>query len=387
MSERPEAAERPVVPLELFFDLVFVFAFTQVTTLLSHEPTWRGLGRALLVLAVLWWAWTSYAWLTNAVDPEQGAILGALIAATGALFVAALAVPEAFGDESIVFGVAFLMVGAMQATLFALSSRGDPELLHAVLRLAPWVVGGSALILVAGLVDGRLRPALWVTALVVGFVGPGFAGVRGWSVQTSHFVERHGLIVIIAIGESLVAIGIGARGIRLDGSVIVAALLGFVVATSYWLAYFDFFSIRVRRLLDEREGEERIALARDIFTYLHLPMVAGIVLFAFALKVTLAHRHAKLGAVEALALCGGPALFLTSFVVLRLRISRTLSSGRLAATLAFVLLVPVALHVPAVAALALVASVWVALHAYELVWWRTARAETRLQRFRDRAGE
>ena len=381
MSARPLEVERPVAPLELFFDLVFVFAFTQVTTLLSHDPTWRGLGRGVLVLAVLWWAWSSYAWLTNAVDPEEGAILGALIAASGALFIAALAVPDAFGDEAVVFGVAFLIVGAMQATLFALSSHDEPELFRAVLRLAPWVVGGSALILVAGFVDGPLRPVLWVAALVVGFLGPGLAGVRGWSVQTAHFAERHGLIVIIAIGESLVAIGVGVRGIHLDGDVILAALLGFVVATSFWLAYFDFFSIRMRRLLNERAGEERTALARDVFTYLHLPMVAGVVLFAFALKVTLAHRHAELGGVEALALCGGPALFLSAFLALRFRVSHSLGRGRLAATVAFVLLIPVALVVPAVVALALVAGVWAALHVYELIWWRAPRARTRLQRF------
>jgi low temperature requirement protein LtrA len=215
----------------------------------------------------------------------------------------------------------------------------------------------------------------------VGFLGPGLAGVRGWSVQTAHFAERHGLIVIIAIGESLVAIGVGVRGIHLDGDVILAALLGFVVATSFWLAYFDFFSIRMRRLLNERVGEERTALARDVFTYLHLPMIAGVVLFAFALKVTLAHRHAELGGVEALALCGGPALFLSAFLALRFRVSHSLGRGRLAATVAFVLLIPVALAVPAVVALALVAGVWAALHVYELIWWRAPRAQTRLQRF------
>jgi low temperature requirement protein LtrA len=381
VSPRPLALERPVAPLELFFDLVFVFALTQVTTLLSHDPTWRGLGHATLVLAVLWWAWSSYAWLTNAVDPEQGATLAALIATTGALFIAALAVPEAFGDEGVVFGVAFLIVGAMQATLFALSVRNEPELLHAVLRVAPWVVGGSALILVAGFVDGWARPALWVAALVVGFVGPGLASVQGWRVQTAHFVERHGLIVIIAIGESLVAIGIGVRGIRLEGGVIVAALLGFVVVASFWLAYFDFFTIRIREVLDERVGEERIALARDVYTYLHFPMVAGVVLFAFALKVTLAQRHAELGSLEALALCGGPALFLAAFLGLRFRITRTLGRGRPVATVALLLLIPVALVVPAVVALALVAGVWVALHAYELIRFRAARAETRLHRF------
>jgi low temperature requirement protein LtrA len=372
--------EHPVAPLELFFDLVFVFGFTQVTTLLSHNPTWTGLGHGLLILTALWWAWESYAWLTNTVDPGEGVVLAALLVAIGAMFVAALAVPEAFGHEGVVFGVSFLIVNVMQATLYALAARGDRDLLQAILRIVPWVLGGATLILVAGFVDGSLRAALWVAALAVGFFGPAFVSVRGWRVHPGHFVERHGLIVIIAIGESLVAIGLGARGPRLDTGVIVAAVLGLLVAMSFWLAYFDFFTIRGRQLLSDRSGEERVAFARDVYTYLHLPMVVGIVLFAFAMKSTLAHLGDELGTIEALALCGGPALYLFAFVALRFRVSRTFGRGRLTAAIACTLLIPVAVVVPALVALALVAGVWVALHAYELIWWREARAEARLQR-------
>jgi low temperature requirement protein LtrA len=376
---RSVETEHPVAPLELFFDLVFVFGFTQVTTLLTHAPTWTGLGHALLILTALWWAWAGYAWLTNAIDPGDGIGLGAVLAAMGAMFVAALAVPEAFGREGVVFGVAFLVVNVMQATLYALGARGSPELLEAILRVVPWVLGGSLLILAAGFTDGGLRAALWVAALAVGFFGPAFVGVRGWQVQPAHFVERHGLIVIIAIGESLVAIGIGARGTRLDAGVIAAALLGLLVATSFWLAYFDFFQIRGRQLLADRSGEERIAIARDIYTYLHLPMVIGIILFAFAMKSTLAHLGDELGTIEALALCGGPALYLFAYVALRFRVAHSFGRGRLAAAIACSLLIPVAVVVPAIVALALVAAVWAALHAYELIWWRDARAEARMQ--------
>jgi low temperature requirement protein LtrA len=186
--------------------------------------------------------------------------------------------------------------------------------------------------------------------------------------------------VIIAIGESLVAVGLGARDERLHGDVIVAALLGLLVAMSFWLAYFDFFTIRGRQLLDERSGEERIAIARDIYTYLHLPMVAGIVLFAFAVKSALKHLGDELGTIEALALCGGSALYLFAYVALRFRVARSVRGGRLVAAIACVLLIPVATVVPALVALALVAGVWVALHAYELIWWREARAQLRAQR-------
>jgi low temperature requirement protein LtrA len=380
MSQPAVETERPVAPLELFFDLVFVFGFTQVTTLLSGNPTWSGLGHALLVLTALWWAWASYAWLTNTIETDIGIVLAAVLVASGAMFIAALAVPEAFGSHGVVFGVAFLIVNVMQATLYTLGARGDRDLLDAVLRVVPWVLGGAALILVAGFVDGGARAGLWLAALAAGFVGPALRGVRGFRVQPAHFVERHGLIVIIAIGESLVAVGLGARGTRLDADVILAAVLGFVVAASFWLAYFDFFAIRGRQLLSARGGDERIAIARDVYTYLHLPMIAGIVLFAFAMKTTLAHLHDELGTIEAVALCGGPALYLFAYVALRFRVSRTFGGGRLTAAVVCALLIPVALVVPALAALALVTVVWVGLHAYELIWWRAARAETRMQR-------
>jgi low temperature requirement protein LtrA len=381
VSQVPEEREHPVAPLELFFDLVFVFGFTQVTTLLADNATWAGLGHALLILTALWWAWAAYAWLTNTLDPGEGTVIGVMLVAIGAMFVAALAVPEAFGDEGVVFGAAFLIVNVMQVALYALAAGGDRDLLQAIVRVVPWVLGGATLILAAGFVDGWLRAVLWVAALAVGFFGPAFVDLRGWRVQPAHFVERHGLIVIIAIGEALVAIGLGARGTRLDADVILAAVLGLVVAASFWLAYFDFFVIRGRQLLSDRSGEERIAFARDVYTYLHLPMIVGIVLFAFAMKSTLAHLHDELGTIEALALCGGPAVYLFAYVALRFRVSRSFGRGRLAAAIACALLIPVALVVPALAALACVAGVWVALHAYELVWWRDARTEARMQRF------
>ena len=305
---------------------------------------------------------------------------GTIIVAMAAMFVAALAVPDAFGLHGVVFGAAFLIVNAMHLTLYSLAARGDRALSAAIVRVAPAALGGAILILAAGFADGRLKAILWLAAIAVGFVGPLFSGVSGWRVQPAHFVERHGLIVIIAIGESLIAIGLGERSAGLSAGVIVAAVLGFAVATSFWLAYFDFFPIRARQLLADRTGAERISFARDVYTYLHLPMVAGIVLFAFAMKTTLAHVSEHLDTVPALGLCGGPALYLLAFVAVRVRIAHTLGRGRLTAALACALLWPVAVVVPALVALALVAVVWVALHAYEIIWWREARASTRALR-------
>ena len=377
MGELQAEREQRVTPLELFFDLVFVFAFTQVTTVLSDNPTWNGLGHGLLILGVLWWAWAAYAWLTNTVDPEVGAVWGAMLVAMAAMFGAALTVPDAFGAHGVLFGVAFLIVNVMHLTLYALGARGDPDLLAAVLRVAPSSLAGAVLILVAGFADGGLKPLLWLAALVVGYLMPLLVGMGGWRVQPEHFVERHGLIVIIAIGESLIAIGLGERDSGIGTGVMVAAMLGFAVATSFWLAYFDFFTIRARQILSGRSGVARTALARDVFTYLHLPMVAGIVLFAFAMKKTLADVGGELDVIPALGLCVGPALYLLAYVALRLRVSRTLGGGRLIAAIACAVLWPVAMVVPALVALALVTTVWVGLHAYEIIWWRESRAQTR----------
>src|SRR5262249_5954215 len=166
-------------------------AFTQVTTLLTEDATWGGLGRGLLVLAVLWWAWASYAWLTNAVDAERGVVAAPLLVAVAAMFVAALAVPETFGRHPFVFAVAFLVVVLMHIALFALAGRSDPDLLKAILRLAPWSITGAALILGAGFVSRDLRPAFWAAAVAIGMFGPLLAGLGGWRVHAAHFAERH----------------------------------------------------------------------------------------------------------------------------------------------------------------------------------------------------
>ena len=216
--------EHSVTPRELFFDLVFVFAFTQVTTLLADDATFAGIGRGVLVLAALWWPWTAYAWLTNTVDPEEGFVGAALLVALVAMFLAALAVPGVFGDDGVLFGAAFLVVVAMHLAVYALAGRGDPDLLSAVLRLAPWTLLGATLILLAGFgfADGA-RTWLWVAALACTYVGAGLSGSTGWRVFPSHLAERYGLVIIIALGEAFVAIGIGAAGISIGLGEVVAA--------------------------------------------------------------------------------------------------------------------------------------------------------------------
>jgi low temperature requirement protein LtrA len=380
MDDRAVDEGQRVTTLELFFDLVFVFAITQVTGFLADNPTWGGLLRGLMVLGSLWWAWAAYAWLTNTLNPEEGGVRLAVFAAMGAMLIVSLAVPNAFGDDGVTFGVAYFLVRALHLVLYAIAGRGDRDLLRAVLRIVPTAILAPILLVIAGFLDGPAQLALWGAALAVDYLGVLVGHMRGWRVSPEHFVERHGLVVIIALGESIVAIGVGAAGLPLEAGLIAAALLGIIVAASLWWSYFDWVMFISQARLTEAAGAERAALARDLYSYLHLPMVAGIVLFALGLKTTLAHVDEPLPTIPALGLCGGVALYLLAHVALRLRISRTLGRGRPIAAIVLVGLFFVAGEVPALASLALVAAVCVALIAYEAIRYSGARAWIRSRR-------
>jgi low temperature requirement protein LtrA len=373
MHVRPVEGEERVTPLELFFDLVFVFAITQVTGFLAEHETGEGLLRGLLLLAALWWAWAAYAWLTNTLNPEEGAVRLAVFASTAAMLVVALATPTAFGIDALVFAVAYFIVRALHLVLYAIAGRGDPELLGAVRRFAPGAVLGPTLLVAAAFFDGPVELGLWIAALAVDYLSALAGHGRGWRLSPGHFVERHGLIIIIALGESIVAIGVGAAGVPLDAAIITAAVLGMVVAACLWWAYFDWVAIVAEAQLKEADGADRANLARDIYTYLHMPMVFGIVLFALGMKGTLAHVNEPLELVPAIGLCGGLALYMAAHVALRLRTSGGWGHGRPTATVALLVLIPVATMVPALLALALVAAVCSAVIAYEAIRYRYAR--------------
>ncbi|MGH3027253.1 MAG: low temperature requirement protein A, partial [Gaiellaceae bacterium] len=227
--EGEEELEHPVTPLELFFDLVFVFALTQVTGFMSDDPTWAGVGKGMLILAALWWTWGAYAWLTNEIDPDEGSARLAVFAAMGAMFVSALAVPNAFGNDAVLFGLAYFTVRVLHIVLFA-EATPHVDVRQASYRLARTAIPGPALIVVAGFLDGNAQIACWLVALTIDYAGPYVFGVRGFSVSAEHFAERYALIVIIALGESIVAIGIGAAGIELTTTVVLAAILGLAIA-------------------------------------------------------------------------------------------------------------------------------------------------------------
>jgi low temperature requirement protein LtrA len=316
----------------------------------------------------------------HTVDPDEGAERLAVLAVVGALLVLSLAVPDAFAGTALLFGVAYFAVRALHIVLYLIAGRDDPDLFRAVRRFAPTATLGPALILVAAFFDDGAQYALWAVALALDYLGALTGRAGGWRVSPHHFAERHGLIIIIALGESVVAIGVGAAGHELHAGVIAAALLGLAVAATLWWAYFDWVSIVAESRLAQATGAARAALARDIYSYIHLPMVAGIVLFALGLKKTIAHFDDPLPTIAAFALTGGVALYLLAHVCLRLRIHGGLGHGRPVAVLVLVALAPVALAVPALVALACVAAVCIALIAYEALRYREHRAELRRTR-------
>lgn len=384
VSNRPHVRavlreDERVTPLELFFDLVFVLALTQCTTLISHQPSWLGILRGLLVLAVLWWSWGGYAWLTSVVDPEEGAVRLAIFAAMAALLVAALCVPHAFGRDALLFACAYGVVRAAHIALFVLASRDDAALRHSVQGLAASTALGVALLLGAAFLHGAPQLGLWVLALALDTGGPYLFGADGWKLVPGHFAERHGAIVIIALGESIVALGVGARE-RLDIGVVGAAVLGVLIAAALWWLYFDVVALAAeRRLARSREGRERNELARDSYSYLHFPMVAGIALIAVGLKATLARVEQPLATIPAITLLGGVALYLLAHVAFRLRNMRSLNRRRLLCALLSLALIPaaVALRPPALATLAVLTALLVALIAYEALRFSDARHRIR----------
>ncbi len=372
-----ERDEHEITPLELFFDLTFVFAMTQVTIMLADDPTWGGVFRGLLVLVALWWAWTAYAWLTSATDVDEGGVRLVMLASMGSMFGVALAVPGAFGDDAVLFGVAYLLVRVLHLVLSATVVRDDPDSRGALLRFVPTALFGALLLVLAGFLDGNERIAVWVVALTIDYLGPAVIGVgRGWAMAPEHFAERHGLIVLIALGESLIAIGVGA-GFDLDPGVIAAASLGIVVISALWWLYFDVASIIARRRLTESTGLERHRLALHAYSYLHLPMVAGIVLFALGLKTTLDHVGESLDTVPAMGLCGGAALYLLGHIAFLFRATGYVFRRRTVGAAVLLALIPVAVVIPALAALALVSAVCSLVVAYEVIRYRTARLQVR----------
>jgi low temperature requirement protein LtrA len=378
-SEPAAPQGQRVTPLELLLDLVFVLAITQVTGYVSHDPTWARFVEGLAILALAWWVWSAYAWLGNAAATDEGLARVVLMSAAAGMLVASIAVPHAFGADALLFGLAILAVRVLHLIAYTIlaRSRGDRELGVAVSHLAQSILPASLLIVAAGIVDGTPRTICWIAALLVDYGGLAIRGTRGWRVEPGHFAERHGLIIIIALGESIVSIGVGTAGIDVTAGVVIAALLGMVVVGALWWAYFDVVAIVAERRLRRAPREERNRIARDSYTYLHLPMVMGIIVFAIGVKETLAHPGSDLDSLRAVALCGGVALYLLALSTFKRRNIGSFNYPRLAATAALIALAPLATTIPALLSLGLVSAIAVCLIAYEVTRYAVARDRIR----------
>ena len=350
------------MPLELFFDLVFVLAITQCTTLMAHNQAWAGVGEGMLVLALLWWSWAAYAWLTSVFDPEEGAIRIVLFCAMAAFLIVAICVPETFDGLATEFALAYAAVSIAHIAFFTIASRDDPEFRRSVVGVTISTGISIALLIGGSFLEPAPRAAVWVLALIPDLGVPYVFGSEGWRLVPGHFAERHGLIVIIALGESIVAIGIGA-GHSLTWGIAAGATLGIAVVAAMWWAYFDVVAlVSARRLARAPTGKVRNELARDSYSFIHFPIVAGIILFALGLKTTLGHPEGTLHVVPAFALLGGVAVYLLGLVAFRYRHVHTLNHRRLLLALVLFALIPAALALSALAILAIEATLtWVVI--------------------------
>lgn len=354
-------------PLELFFDLIFVFAFTQVTAFLSHHLSWAGVLRSVGLLAVLWWGWATYSWLTDSIPSER--VLSqrvVILAATVAMFAVALAVPNAFGSAGVIFGVAYFVVRLLHVALYAVAADAAEK--TGIRRLAPGFLGGPALLVVAGFLDGPVQSALWVGGVASDYGIAWISGVGEFDLNPEHFVERYRDIVIIALGESVLAMGAGVSrgGLSLSPDVLLAALLGIGLTAALAGLYFDWLTIAAERRLVAADESERSTLARDSYSYLHLLLIVGIVFVSLGLKETVSNVWQPLDAVTAVVLCAGGALYLLGHVAFQLRDVGELNVPRLVAAGISCAVVPVAVRVPAVGSIGALLLLFVALVGYEV---------------------
>ncbi|MGH3808496.1 MAG: low temperature requirement protein A [Pseudonocardiaceae bacterium] len=382
-----------VTPLELFFDLVFVFALTQVTALMAQESavTVTAVARGTLILAVLWWCWVCYAWLFNVIRADEGVARAAMFGAMGSMFVAAITIPEAFDDlpgglpGPTVFAACYFVVRAIHILMFWLASRDDPTLRGQVIRFVPPMLAGTLLLLIAAQTTGTTQTLLWLAALAGDYLGTLVAGTNWRLNSAAHFAERHGLIIIVALGESIVSLGIGVAHLPVSWTIIVASGLGLAVTGALWWAYFDITSRITERALTAAQGPRQIMLARNGYSYLHLPMIIGIIMLALGLKKVLSYVAGDGGhtlpdpisGVPLAALYGGAALYLLAHVGFKVCLTGSVSRVRLTVVVLLVTLTPLIAGLPALATLAVLATVLVALIAYETMRYAVQRHEIR----------
>ena len=315
MASETEAVVR-VSTLELFFDLVFVFTITQLTAVLSHEPSLKGALQVVLMLGVIWWMYGGYAWLTNLVAPDRVERRVLLLGGMAAFLILSLAIPRAFGDGGPAFGIAYLAVVLVHLGLFTKAT--EARTLKAVAGLAPYNLATALLVLAGGIAGGTAQYVLWALAFLAEWFTPRLiAGASGFELAPGHFVERHGLVVLIAIGESIVAVGTGAEELALDWRLAGVAILGLALSGLLWWTYFGGDDEKAEVALAAATPAERSRMAIDGFGYWHLLLLLGIVAIAAAEEEVVAHPSHALGTALAVALGAGMAVFMLGDVLFR----------------------------------------------------------------------
>jgi low temperature requirement protein LtrA len=337
--------ERRTAPVELLWDLVFVFAITQVTTLLRDDLTWAGFGRAMLVLALVWWAWSAFVWAANAQSTTSATLRACLVISSISIFISGLSIPRAFGSEATLFAVSYAIVRFLHLALYADASRKGSAKWSAIAGFALTVTIGMALLIAGAIAGGRLRIVLWVLAVAIDYAGPAWLTrerLRGLQrVAVAHFAERYSLFVIICLGESIVAIGVGAIGPRatrpLSGALVAAVAIALLIIVAMWWTYFEGFADAAAERL--RRHDDPVLAAADAYSYIHLVIVAGIITFAVGVRVlTQDAVAAPLPDAARLALCGGVALYLLGNAAFALRMIGTVEYEKLTVALALLVL-------------------------------------------------
>jgi len=368
--------------LELFYDLVFVLAVTQVSHLLLPDLTWSGAAKSLLVLLVVWWAWNYTTWVTNMLDPDAIVVRLLVLALMFLSLVLAVAIPEAFGSRALLFAGAYvaIQVGRHAFLTFVVAGRGSPERRPAA-HILTWFVASGVFWIGGALASGPTRIALWLVALGLDYLAP-FVLYRipgrprldpsAWEVETSHFAERFQLFVIIALGESIVITGATTAELPLDGVRMAAFGVAFLSTAAIWWLYFGYVAAIAQRRLER--ASTSTTLARDGFTYLHVVLVAGIIVAAVGDEIVIAHPTEQLSSAELVAVVAGPALYLLGHVLFRLRMAGSVSGKRLGGALACVVVGLVGLAVPALVVAALLVGVLGAVIGMEEAVGRRRRA-------------
>ena len=375
-----------MTPFELFFDLVFVFALTQITGYLAHTHTGLGIVQGVVLLGLLWWAWSAYTWLGNQAQADLGIMRVGMVVAMMAIFVLALTIPDAWHDQpgglhaSSVLAGAYIVIRLVHLGLYVIAARGDAGLRHQLaLNLLPQGAGGALLLVGAAVGDGP-QTAIWALALGVDWVLTYVTSLRGggWRINSiGHWIGRHGLVVILALGESIVAIGVGASGTPIDWQLLMGAVLGILVAMALWWLYFDVSADAAERALHRRDLDGRVRAAIEAYTYLHFSMILGIVVASVGVREAIAHARddVGLGAFAAGCLFVGPAVYLAGHVLSWMRLDRVVKLQRLVTAVALLAATPLAAQLVPLAALVFVSAVLGALVAFETLRYAAVRAE------------